>query len=266
MATRSKRPSQFAPGGAVTFMPNDRYCVLGKTGSGKTQFTTTLATEIIRIVNETAITPWSIFWCDTKGDPKDIRRLRQWGYVRVKSLEGNDPDGPELYRYFKIERPEGEDNCATSVARIAQAAYDRSRDTHNSRPTLLVVDEWAQAVFSARRMGPRLLDVEQRGRGLRCGLMGETQEPVDVPRQLFSQATHQFVFNLSHARDIEWVRKSFKGYVPPIRYGLSHGFWYTWSDGDVGWMLFEHEREFFDWLGDGGSNAQESASRSLQRT
>lgn len=230
---------------SVVFQPNDRYCLLGKTGSGKTQFTATLATKIVEKINELAVVPWTVYWADTKGDPNDIRRLRRWGYERVKYLVNFDPDGPELYRYFKIERPEGAENCSLAVAQVAEAAYERSR---NGKPTLLVVDEWAQAVFSSRRMGPRLLDVFQRGRGLRCGIMGQTQEPVDVPRQLFSQATHQFVFNLTDARDLKWVREMYPQYQPPRLYGMEHGFWYRHLDGEAGWMLFRHEREFVEWL------------------
>ena len=37
----------------IELKPNDRYTVIGKTGSGKSQFTTTLATTVVAEVNKT---------------------------------------------------------------------------------------------------------------------------------------------------------------------------------------------------------------------
>lgn len=233
---------------AIKFQPNDRYAVIGKTGSGKTHFSMMLATLLVAVVNETAAVPWSVWWVDSKGDPTDIQRLRQWGYHKVKWLTGLDPDGPELYRYFKLERRDDDDNVAPQVAEIARAAYERSKHPTNPRPTLLVIDEWTQAVYSRQSMGPRLLDIEQRGRGNRCGLFGLTQEPVFVPRQLISQATHQFLFTLTHAADIEHVKNFCPSYRPPIEMGNPYGFFYRHVDGDSKWQLFPHEVEFMDFL------------------
>lgn len=233
---------------AIKFQPNDRYAVIGKTGSGKTHFSMVLATLLVAVVNETAVTPWSVWWVDSKGDPTDIHRLRSWGYQRVKWLTGLDPDGPELYRYFKLETRDGEENVAPQVAEIARAAYERSKDPTNPRPTLLVVDEWTQAVFSRQTMGRRLLDIEQRGRGNRCGLLGQTQEPVFIPRQLISQATHQFIFSLSHVPDVEYIKNFCPAYRSPNEMGHDFGFWYKHVDGNGKWQLFAHEADFVEFL------------------
>jgi hypothetical protein len=233
---------------SIRFAPNDRYAMIGKTGSGKTHTSMALFTLITAVVNEKAIQPWSVWWVDSKGDPGDIARLRQWGYERVKHLNGLDPDGPELYRYFKLETRPGEENVAPQVAEIARCAYQRSKHPTNPRPTLLVIDEWTQVIFSRQNMGPRLLDIEQRGRGNRCGLAGLTQEPVYVPRQLLSQATHQFLFSLSHVADIDHVRNFCPAYEPPNEKGHTYGFWYRHVDGNAKWQFFAHEAEFFDWV------------------
>lgn len=238
----------------VELKPNDRYAIVGKTRSGKTQFTTTLATTIVAQVNKrTEGEPWMVWWIDTKGDPKDIERLRRWGYVRVKRLANNDVDGPEIYRYFKVEPASGEETVAPEVAIIARSAYN-----HKGGRILVVVDEFAQCIFSSRRMGPALRDLEQRGGGKMVGFMGQTQEPVDIPRQLLSQATHLFIFQLTFQRDIEYMRK---GYCPeyelPSKMGAPHGFWYRHIDNpkNLGWRFFRHEREFYEWITGGGNKA-----------
>ena len=231
----------------VKFQPQDRWAILGKTGSGKSQFTVTLVTLIVRLVNAALgenEAPWSVWFIDTKGVAEDIARLRNWGYVRVKSLRGNKPDGPELYRYFRVEPHDANaENCAAEVAIIAKAAYNSGGNV------IVVVDEFIQAIYSTRRMGRPLQDVAQRGRGRRVGFVGSTQEPVDIPRQLVSQATHVCIFDLSYERDIQWVKQFFPQYILPSKLGYPHGFWYRWIDGTTQrWIFFKHEREFYEWV------------------
>lgn len=232
----------------IELKPNDRYTLIGKTGSGKTQFTTTLATTIVAEINEkTDGDPWHVWWCDTKGDPADIARLRKWGYVRVKRLVDNKPDGPELYRYFKLEPTDpNAENCSAEANLTAKAAYAHGR-------VLYVADEFVQVIQSSRRMGRPLQDLHQRGRGRMVGFMGQTQEPVDIPRQLISQATHLFIFNLTHQRDIDYVRNFHKDYVLPLEMGYEHGMWYRHIDGTTGWRFFKHERDFYEWIKGGGT-------------
>jgi energy-coupling factor transporter ATP-binding protein EcfA2 len=249
---RDLRASIYKPGSKavpVTYRPNDRYAIVGKTGSGKTHFAIVLATTLIASVNETEVDPWSCWWVDSKGDPADIKRLRDWGYVRVKTLGADfDPDGPEYFRYFKLERLGDDENVYPQVSAIALAAYERSRSAKRPRPTLLLIDEWAQAVKTMRSMGPRLLDIEQRGRGNRCGLIGLTQEPVDIPRQLISQATHLFIFDLTYERDLEYMLDYCPNYQSPSSLKAPHGFWYRHIDGQAGWLFFKHERDWFEWV------------------
>jgi ABC-type multidrug transport system ATPase subunit len=56
----------------IPLAPNDRYACIGKTGSGKTSFATVLATTLIPVDEG----EWQAWWIDTKGDPKDIKRLK----------------------------------------------------------------------------------------------------------------------------------------------------------------------------------------------
>lgn len=236
--------NRYRPKTHIEIKPQDRWAILGKTGSGKSQFTVTLVTLIAAEVNKDPKGDlWQVWWCDTKGVAEDISRLRKWGYVRVKSLRGGNPDGPAIYRYFRLEpvNPDAE-NCYEEVAQVARAAYKHER-------VIFVVDEYVQAVLSTRRMGRPLQDLAQRGRGHFVGFIGETQEPVDIPRQLVSQATHVCIFDLSYERDIEWVRQFFPQYVLPSRLGYPHGFWYRHVDGQSQmWLFFKHEREFYEWI------------------
>jgi energy-coupling factor transporter ATP-binding protein EcfA2 len=243
----------------VKFQPMDRWAIIGKTGSGKTQFTVTLVTLICRLVNAALKedeTPWSVWFIDTKGVAEDIARLREWGYVRVKALKNGKPDGPELYRYFRVEpHDDNAENCAAEVAIICRAAY------RSGGNVIVVVDEFVQAIYSSRRMGRPLQDLAQRGRGRRVGFMGETQEPVDIPRQLVSQATHVVLFDVSYQRDIDWILQFFPQYILPSKMGYPHGFWYRHVDNTVQrWIFFKHEREFYDWVKSSGVKVDDKAA------
>jgi hypothetical protein len=223
----------------ITIKPNDRFALIGKTGSGKTKFGLTLGTTIIRAVNKTALKPWQCWIIDTKGDPTDIERMRRWGYTRVQSMEGlvPDHDGENLYRFFVIEPGDEYDDTVEKAQHVFAAAKKHGN-------VLVNVDEYTSVVQSDRMPGKSLKDLFARGRGLRVGVIGQTQEPVYVPRQLASQASHLFLFDLSLTADIEWATKFCRGYERPVKQGYPHGFYYSHLDGDAAWHFFHHEAEF----------------------
>ena len=201
---------------------SDRYALVGKTRSGKTVSTLILVTMLLPFVYPSKDrVPWQIWWIDTKGDKRDYRRLSKWGFRNASSARA---DWPRLI--FRV-RPAANDDDELSVARQVQAlAWRASR----RGKVIFVVDEYVSCVISSRTMGAGLKNIAQRGGGLGVGLFGCTQEPTGVPRQLLSQATHEFLFNQTFRRDIKWCQEECEIYGdgPPDK----HGFFYRWLDGD----------------------------------
>src|SRR3954453_9828241 len=88
------------PEDRVLLSPSDRYAIVGKTGCGKTTFTTYLAATIVPVQLRNA--DWQVWWFDTKGDPKDVARLRANGYVEGDPATGKPK---QQRRVWKNERP-----------------------------------------------------------------------------------------------------------------------------------------------------------------
>lgn len=224
----STAPQVTNPEDRVILSPADRYANVGKTGSGKTVFTTVLATMIV--TPEMVDHDWQVWWLDTKGDPKDVARLVKLGYVdgdvstglaRNRSMFRRERHGHILFRI----RRRGE-------LTIVDQAQHLMRLAHTRRRVLVVVDEYTQVIVGPRTAGDALDDIEVTGRGLGVGLLGNTQEPVNVPRRLLSQATHLQIFDLSYPLDIDYMRKFVADYDRPPR-SERHAFWSVWLDGDA---------------------------------
>lgn len=198
-----------------------RYAVVGKTGSGKTHFSVVLASLLVPHDDP----HFECWWLDSKMDPRDAKMLGRWGFGRK--------DCPARKRVPMI----GDVNSA------AQRACD---DALRQRNRLIVVDEYKHCVDSARRAGYGIEGVHLRGRGLNVGMIGQTQEPVDIPRQLLSQAAHVFLFDLSYPTDIKYVRSLYPDYDRPPH---THGFFHAYIDGDVTWRYYPHVRAWYDSLG-----------------
>jgi energy-coupling factor transporter ATP-binding protein EcfA2 len=218
------------PADRVELSPADRFALVGKTGSGKTTFTSVLALTIVP--DPLVAADWRCWVLDTKGDPKDIARLRRLGYVEGDPATGLPrqrrafwASGPEPGRlYFRLrERPD------LSIIEQAQHLF---RLAMTRRRVLVVIDEYTQIIEGPRTAGRPLDDIFTRGRGLGVGIIGNTQEPVDIPRKLLSQATHLFLFDLSYARDIDYIRAMVPVYERPPRHER-HAFWHLWIDGDA---------------------------------
>lgn len=216
------------PEDRVLLSPSDRYAIVGKTGCGKTTFTTYLAATIVPQQLRNA--DWQVWWFDTKGDPKDVARLQKNGYVEGDPATGKPKRAPGRWRgdrppallYFRIrDRGEG-----LSIVDQVQQLY---RLALRRRRVLCVADEFGQVVVGPRTAGRAMDDVLTRGRGLGVGNIGETQEPVDIPRKLLSQAQHLFLFDLSFPRDIKYVRELLDDYHRPAE---RHAFFHLWLDGD----------------------------------
>lgn len=224
---------------SISLSSFDRYCIVGKTRSGKTFATVLLVALLLpwRYPPPEAQRrrPWQVWWVDTKGDPKDLRRLKEWGFRDAATAPR---DWPRLiFRVRPVDEAD-ELSVAKQVQRLCFRATRRGR-------VLVVLDEYVSCVMNDRSSGPGIKEVAQRGGGLKVGLIGGTQEPKGVPRPLKTMATHTFLFNVTYNYDIEWCNEMCPQYGdgPPDK----HGFWYRWLDGpkDVSrWMYFSDITEF----------------------
>lgn len=217
--------------------PNDRYAIVGKTGSGKSRFGMVLAGVFARSLKA----PWQVWWIDTKNDPDDISALREWGFRNAISEEDQATPGAVQGAYYYIisgnNNQSGMDTVTTAQT-IMGMAYDRKN-------VIVVVDEYTQVVASSKNPGPKLLDIFTRGRGRNVGIIGLTQEPVYVPRQLLSQASHLIMFSLSYDYDRQYMKKIDPVYRSPNTMGDKWGFYWKWLDGDDTTTYYPNQK---DWM------------------
>ena len=213
---------------------NQRFALVGKTRSGKSTAAALLACLLV---------PWNrnkpqkeeieVWWTDTKHDPKDLERLERWGF-------SDNPKTKSNYKLFHVTGDrENKVKQWEMAQRLFQKAYDRCG-------VLVVVDEYRQVVPNTVNAGDDLLDLFTRGGGRGAGVIGETQEPVYVPRQLLSQASHQMFFDLSYPNDIKKIQEFFTPYQRPlISRGDNHGFFHVAVDYDGLGVYYSHIR---DWV------------------
>lgn len=220
--------------------PNERYALVGKTRSGKTALAMVLAGTFARTLPK----PWEVWWIDTKNDPDDIMKLRDWGFRNAASPVDRSPESggvpSALYWYVESSADKGlhDGDTVGQVQEILQAAYNRKH-------VIVVIDEYVQATPSARSAGPALLNIFQRGGGRNVGIIGLTQEPVYVPRQLISQATHICLLSLTFERDIKYAKDICRVYKSPNSIGDKYGFWWSWVDGSGDWSYYRNQADWY---------------------
>jgi hypothetical protein len=201
----------------ITYSPGDRYAVLGMSGTGKTVFVVTLSALLVPAYADES--DWQCWWLDTKDDPADIAMLHEWGF-REPSQRTSGRASSRLIYYLRGSRED-----------VYEQAQGLSDQAMARRGILLVYDEYNHVTKSRQDAGPAVEDVHKRGRGLDVGMCGGVQEPVLVPRFLFSQAIHRALFGLEHLPDIKIARelcpKYAKGWpdIRDITTPHTHGFW-----------------------------------------
>jgi hypothetical protein len=226
-----------APVRHVVISPHDRFAVIGRTRSGKTTFGTALAASMVSYDARIA-GGWQVWFIDTKHDPRDLQALRRWGFEHGDSERVDRAKGPRIV--FSLYA-KGARTVKQQAAWLFKAAMQR-------HGVLVVIDEYKSVVVSKINAGPELDDLFERGGGLEVGTEGFTQEPCGVPRGLFSQATHVFLFDLWFRNDLKLVREMFGEYRRPAELGYPHGF-YAGYVGDGQWQFYRHSKDYFDKMG-----------------
>ncbi len=218
---------------AVEMLPQNRVTIIGKTGSGKSAFGIVYAGLWAMALRP----PWEVWWLDTKDDMDDIYQLRLWGFRNAFSTSDLKTTKIPWAKYFLI-RPTDTANIIEIADAIIKLAYERKN-------VIIVVDEFAQIRYSTQTMTRNMLNVYQRGRSRKVGIVSLVQEPVYNPRQLVSQAGQVYFFNLTMAADIEYVQKYFKEYVPPTKLGDKYGFWLLDVDNSGEYIYYSSQQDWY---------------------
>lgn len=179
--------------------------------------------------------PWRMVALDTKQSDEDREKFDRIG-VATQSPEYLWR-APQTGIVFRPQR-RGKGDIKAQCAELFEEAYERQN-------ACLYIDEFTSVVESSRECGEELDDVFVRGGGRNVGIIGLTQEPVNVPRKLISQSTHIFLFDLFHNNDRKVAKELFADWVRPPD---PHGFWYLWVDGRGDWEYFPDGESFFERL------------------
>ncbi len=237
----------------IDIAPNQRFAEVGKTRSGKTKHAMALASILVPRESK----DWQAWWIDTKNDPKDWKSLQEWGFTVRQPKK-------KMFGLWRPEKVSPRRLIVINNRKPYEEAEDIIGTAYETGGIVLIIDEYVQVVKSAQSAGEQLLNVFQRGGGKDVGLIGCTQEPVYVPRQLLSQATHQFLFNVSFPRDIQYLQEMYSGYIRPTRLPYEdstkwghterqdhlHGFYHVAVDYDGEGHYFQNQYQWFKTIGE----------------
>ncbi len=167
----------------------ERICVVGKSGSGKTNL-------CLWLCQNAPSRPVVIF--NTKHDPSYRKLLPPGRKGITKDLPGRVKPDQE----FVLIEPESD------VITDPMALDDMLMRLSDSKDLVILIDE-SYMFHSNGQAGPGLVGLLTRGRSRGLTTICGTQRPAWVSRFVFSEATKGFFLNLSTADD----RKKIEGYT-----------------------------------------------------
>ena len=175
--------------------PSERICILGKTGSGKTEW----AKYHLRIVSE--------FMPVVIVDPKEfwLGRHPVWETERKKL---GAVDKPHLVNGFNPKfrvqclQPD-EDEHDPKLARMCYDVLKRAKDGDYHQGIMLYFDE-TEGIATAHYVPPHIRRVWKTGRALDVGAWVSTQAPTGMPRIFKSQAEKFIAFQVGD-EDVDLV-------------------------------------------------------------
>jgi energy-coupling factor transporter ATP-binding protein EcfA2 len=191
----------------LTPRSGQRATFLGQTGSGKSW--------AMRAMIGAYLGRRQVVVCDTKWDPC-WNRLKGARYVQTLEavFRSKFPRWPLV-----VWRPSGEQANDPEV-------FDKFYAWLFARgSTVAVIDEVGQTVAGVTSYGSGFADVVTRGRVRGLIVFFGSQRPVLVPRIVFSESQHFFVFFVSDKRD----RDTIAAFTNPVLSGNvpdEHGFWH----------------------------------------
>jgi DNA helicase HerA-like ATPase len=184
---------------------SEHTAILGCTGSGKT----TLASWVL---SKSAFDKMPFIAIDYKND----ELLAQITRIRELDLADPIPEKPGLY----VIRPLPSD--IDEMEKWLWKVWERGS-------TGLYIDE---AYLLPNKEA--IKNILAQGRSLRIPVIAASQRPVDVPRSIFTEASHIAVFRLNDRRDKKTVGEFTPDGMLEKRLPDFHAFWYSVKDHSAG--------------------------------
>ena len=184
---------------------DEHTAILGCTGSGKT----TLAAWVLSNAPFDQMPYVAI-------DYKNDELLAKISRLKEIDLDETIPDKPGLY----VIRPLPSE--ADEVEKWLWKVWERGR-------TGLYIDE---AYLLPNKEA--IKNILAQGRSLRIPVIAASQRPVDVPRSIFTEASHIAVFRLNDRRDKKTVAEFTPDGMLENRLPDFHSFWYSVKDHSAG--------------------------------
>lgn len=183
---------------------DERLTILGGTGSGKT----TLA---FWVLSKSPFDEIPYIMIDYKGDDiaSSIDRIKEIG------INERIPSHPGLY----IVRP-----LPSDIMGMEDWLW---KVWHKERTGLFIDEAYLLPDKNA------LKNLLAQGRSKRIPVIAASQRPVDVPRSLFSEASHISVFRLNDRRDRKIVSEFTPEGMTEKRLPDYHSFWYNVADHKI---------------------------------
>lgn len=173
----------------IDWRQGEHVSVIGRTGGGKS----TLALELAQrrryvLVLATKPTGRDTTLARLKRPPYRFRQVDTW----PPPLPANHM--PRILLWPKYTRP-------TDTARQGEVISAAIEGAFTEGGWCIVADETPWLVRRLH-LDNHLRDVWQQGRSIDLSLVGVTQRPAHVPLEMYSQASHVFIFRLTGAEDL----------------------------------------------------------------
>jgi energy-coupling factor transporter ATP-binding protein EcfA2 len=172
---------------AMSWRQGEHVSIIGPTGYGKT----TIAQALLELRTYVAVIA-------TKPVDSTLSKMeKEGGYQRIKEWPPKYPPQlmPKVLLWPKF-------HGSADIAEQSAVIGDALLDIFAKGRWCIYVDE---LIYLCKMLGLRL-DLEliwQQGRELKISLVGCTQRPAWVPLELYSQATHLFMFRSTDDRDLQ---------------------------------------------------------------
>lgn len=176
--------------------------ICGQKGSGKTTLANSIAQHVFNSRRVFVIAPMSGF--TLRGVPK---------YKNFDSHEGLMLRGRSL-----ILEPES-DAAAKNLIQFVYLSQENSKE-----PAWVFIDE-VDFYLPWQDPDPWLLKIIRYGRHRRISLVGITQRPANVHKDLVAQADFKFLFRAEEPNDVAYLKK-YAGVDPAVLQGLRVGQYY----------------------------------------
>lgn len=180
----------------IVWRQGEHVSLIGPTGAGKT----TLAYALLPLRRFATVfgTKPSDSTLEALIRRQDWTRIHEWSERPPMIDAGSGPAPMRLALWPKFNRMS---DAATHRAIFREALHEMFAE----RSWSMFADE-VMYLSNDLGLGPELKQIWRQGRSIKLSLMAATQRPAWVPLELYSQATHLFLWRTTDRRDLERLR------------------------------------------------------------